>query len=76
MIEEMGRLHGIAMAMVVVISASATTHFSVSTVVSFPCTINPGTGGTSAVACAQGQNVNVSYVTDSDNGDMLMTVEF
>ena len=76
----MGRLHGIATAMVVVISASTTTHFSVNTLVSFPCTINPGTSGSTPVACAQGQNVNdparVSYVTDSDSGDMIMTVEF
>lgn len=74
----MGRFHGMAMAMamVVVISASTTTHFSVGTVVSWPCTINPATDGSAAVACAQGQDVNVSYVSDSDNGDMLMTVEF
>jgi hypothetical protein len=76
----MGRLHGIATAMAVVITLSATTHFSVNTVVSWPCTINPALGGTSAVTCAQGPNVDdpalVSYVADSGNGDMIMTVEF
>lgn len=76
----MGRFQGIAMAMVVAISASATTHFSVSTVVAFPCTINAGLGGASSVSCAQGQDASdparVSYATVSDNGDMLMTVEF
>lgn len=76
----MGRFRGIATAMVVVISASATAHFSVMTVVAWPCTINPGLGGSSAVTCAPAQNATdparVSYVTGSDTGDMIMTVEF
>jgi hypothetical protein len=74
----MNRLHGIATAMVVVISASASTHFSVGAVVSFPCTVSPSTS-TSAVSCSapqSGETAQVSYVTDSDNGDMLMTVVF
>jgi hypothetical protein len=58
------------------ISASATTHFSVSTVVSFPCTISAAMKGTSAVACTEAQTPRVRYVTNSDNNDMLMTVEF
>lgn len=77
---KMGRFRATAIAAVVVIAGSATAHFSVNTLVSWPCTINPGTDGSTAVACAQGQNVNdparVSYVINSDNGDMIMTVEF
>ena len=67
------------MAMVVAISASATTHVAVNTEVAFPCTISPSTDGTSAVTCASAQNsatAQVSYVTNSDAGDMIMTVEF
>lgn len=77
---KMGRFHATAMAAVVVIAGSATAHFSVNTLVSWPCTVNPGLGGTSAVTCTDGQNVSdpalVSYATDSGNGDMIMTVEF
>lgn len=75
------KYHGIMTAMVVVISASASAHFSVNTVVSWPCTINPSLSGSSAVACAPAQQAatdmaRVSYVTDTDDGDMIMTVEF
>ena len=74
---KMGRFRATAMAAVAVIAGSATAHFAVNTLVSWPCTINPGLGGTSAVTCAEGQNAAlVSYVTDSNDGDMLMTVEF
>lgn len=76
----MGRFRATAMAAVVVIAGSAASHFSVSTVVSWPCTINPGPGASTSVDCAQGPNFDdparVSYVTDSENGDMIMTVEF
>ena len=66
------------MAMMVVISASATTHFTVGTVVSFPCTISASMNSGSGVSCASPQNnpAHVSYVTDSSDGDMIMTVEF
>ena len=66
------------MAMVVVISASATTHFTVGTVVSFPCTVSPSMSSGSGVSCASAQTspAQVSYVTDSSDGDMIMTVEF
>jgi hypothetical protein len=78
--KSMDRFRGIATALVVIISASATTHFSVNTLVAWPCTINPGLGGSSAVTCAPAQNATdparVSYLTNSDGGDMIMTVEF
>ncbi|HEX5282294.1 MAG TPA: hypothetical protein VFW28_19600 [Micropepsaceae bacterium] len=73
----MRRFQGFAMALVVAISASATTHLSVNTEVSFPCTVSPSADGTSAVTCTQtNETAQVSYVTNSDGGDMIMTVEF
>lgn len=72
----MGRPYGIATAMAVVISASATSHFSVNTVVAWPCTINLSMNGASVVSCTAVQTPRVSYVTNSDNSDMIMTVEF
>lgn len=77
---KMDRFRATATMAVVVIAGSAASHFSVSTVVSWPCTINPGLGGSTSVDCAQGPYLSdparVSYVTDSENGDMIMTVEF
>lgn len=74
---KIGRFHATAMAAVVVIAGSATAHFSVNTLVSWPCTINPAPGGISAVTCQSASDpALVSYVTNSDNGDMIMTVEF
>lgn len=74
------RLSAIAMALAVVISGSATTHFSLTTLVAWPCTISPSMSGISAVACAAAQNTRqtarVSYAVESDAGDMMMTVEF
>lgn len=75
-----GVAYGISTAMVVVISASATAHFSVNTVVAWPRTISANLSGYSSVTCTQSQNVSdtaqISYATDSVNGDMIMMVEF
>ena len=75
---KMRRLNGIATAMVVVISASATAPFTIGTVVAFPCTVSPSLNVNSAVSCASAQDptAQVSYVTDSSDGDMIMTVKF
>jgi len=60
---------------VVAISAAATTHFSVNTLVFYPCTISVSVSGTSAVACAA-QSPLITYDSHSGSSDMIMTVEF
>ena len=66
----------------IVVATTASTHFSVNTVVSSPCTINPSasSGSGSPVSCAGTQNQSappsVTYDMSADGGMMIMLIEF
>jgi hypothetical protein len=65
---------------VVLISTTASTHFGVTTVVAWPCTVSPELAAGSAVVCASPQASNASpritYADDPQTGETVMTVEF
>jgi hypothetical protein len=64
----------------VLISATASSHFAVSTVVGWPCTVNSELPAGSAVTCASSESPDagprITYASDPQTGDMVMTVEF
>ena len=65
---------------VVLVFATASTHFAVNTTVEWPCTVNPVALTGSVVACApldsSAISPRITYAGDTQSGEMVMTVEF